>query len=1017
MDKKIGVIFLIILFFTPLVLALEENDLDANQTKAAEELSPMTGELEEALRLIKEMEREIALTHELLGIREEQSAEKETVPDEAFKLEPAEETPPELVIAKQTSEKPPKDIITREYGSRMSPPPPRSLPAVGPKRSMPPPTDIYRYSRAELEDKNYSIQIEKEQLVIIPCRGVKRFLPTNPATIEVSKETNEVSVRGIKLGRGFLHIWDSDGRKTLKIKVIQKGYRTFLAVREKAMKAREMDSFKVKYAFDRYRLNSNSLNPDRSYHYTEWFHNLGVRGETPHGMLSSAFQYHGKGYREDDFQRDLSMWNAYFTSPEIEASAGDVGAYFSDITLPHISYQGFRFRNPDEKKIHYDMMWGARGANMWGDKVVDYKGKNYFYGGRLEVSPTEFLNLKTTLMRSQGNDLETSEVVTAFGYDLNLFNGDLKVDSEYARGEYGDAIKIQSDLKSSDYNFDFRGVYRDIATDYELVLDQTVTHIGEIGYYLTLNYYPLDFLSVTGQYNKFRSRSTPSDNPKKHNFDRKATVRLKLTERTNFTWYISGVDRLGYQTQTMYDGQSYNLNHSFDFLGKNTTFYAIYEPAKYKNLDAADTSYEENKLNLGMKMNVLKNLYFDLSHKWHRREMSGTGDRGTARTINTGLSYRSQILDTPFYGSASFRYKNDLDVVSGISLTSEEKYWEWEGELKYRPSSEMEMYLRVNNRDISGRIDKTRDRDEMRIYCGGSYLFDTGLRFRLAGSVEGRVFYDIDGDGAKGEGEKGVSRVDIYAGESKNTTTDADGHFAFNNLKGTEVLILLDTKTLPEGFSLTTANPQKAALKKDEVARVDFGIIARTELSGIVFNDLDMDGGFDKGDYGAKNIMLSLEDGSTAYTDVNGYYEFRYVKPGAHTVALNPASLPSNLLPLSSVRKETELEKGGIRKENFALYALRTVIGTVFEDTDGNGIFDKGEKGLPDVEVRTGDNVTITDKNGRFLLKKLKSGAQTIEVDADTAPEGYRLSGEGAVNITLSPLGEIKEGVDFGFRP
>ena len=1051
MNKKIGLIFFIILFFTPFALALNNDIFDISQMESAEELSSQLKsshpdfsseealDVAEAVYLIRQLEREMILTDELLGIREEKKLEEKEAPVKVETPEISEETAQikkivreeiEEVSSKEIKDEEPKEIIVAKHVSTkpQEAVPEKERPKLSPsflqrdliKRlkevDAPPPTQTYQYSLGELQGKNYSITIEKEQRVIIPAPGLKRFLVTDPKVLEASKGVDEVSVVAIRLGKSFLHIWDKDGRKTLNVKVIQKDYKTHLETRLKILRADEMKSFKVRYSFDRYRLNSNSENPDRSYHYTEYFHRLGVTGETPWGMLKSAFEYQGKGHRKDDFNRDLSHWSTYLTGPDIEVSVGDVGAYFSSITLPQVSYQGFRFRNPDEKKINYDMMWGARGASMWGNKVVDWKGENYFYGAKFQIEPAEFINLKTTLMRSQGNDLDTSERVIAGGFDLNFFDEDIKLDCEYARGQYGDAMKIKSDLKSEEYNLDFKGEYRDIANDYQLVYDQGVPNRGEIGYFLDLNYYPLKFLRITGEYNKFRNRASPSENHNKHNFDKKAIVKVDVTKTTQFTWSIWDRKRLGTTPKTLNDGQSFHIQHGFNILGRSTNVYALYQPTKYKSIDNADTSYEEDRVSVGMKMNVFKNLYFDISHLWHSREISESHESGTARTFSTGLAYSSQIFDTPFYGSLSLRYKNDLDVVSAISLSSEEKYKEMRAELKYKPSSDMEMYLRVNMKDVGGVVDKTKDRDEMRIYCGGTYLFDTTLKFSKGGAVEGYVFKDENINGTRDDGEELIAGVDIYAGDKKYTTTDRNGYYKFDRVKGIQISILLDTRTLPEKYSPTTANPAIVKLEKGMISEAIFGVAARTEISGRAFNDVNMNGERDEEDQNVQDLRLTLDDGRAAYTDMHGYYSLSNVGAGERMLTIDSASLPRNLLPLSSPKRTIVTAEGESYKEDFALYALRTVIGTVFVDKNENGEFDSGEECVGDVEVMVGDNSALTDEMGRFFLKKLKGGLQKVEINPESIPEEYEIIGDAFKEVFLLPEGEIKEDVDFALR-
>jgi hypothetical protein len=55
---------------------------------------------------------------------------------------------------------------------------------------------------------------------------------------------------------------------------------------------------------------------------------------------------------------------------------------------------------------------------------------------------------------------------------------------------------------------------------------------------------------------------------------------------------------------------------------------------------------------------------------------------------------------------------------------------------------------------------------------------------------------------------------------------------------------------------------------------------------------------------------LILEDGSRATTDDNGRYRFADVAAGEHVLSLDLSTLPTEYLPLVSVRKEVTVFEG-----------------------------------------------------------------------------------------------------------
>src|SRR3989338_7948797 len=74
MKRKIGLILFFILFSSPLFLVFGDESLDLTQREDMEGISPESSsdsDVDEALYLISELEREIALTNKILDVREE----------------------------------------------------------------------------------------------------------------------------------------------------------------------------------------------------------------------------------------------------------------------------------------------------------------------------------------------------------------------------------------------------------------------------------------------------------------------------------------------------------------------------------------------------------------------------------------------------------------------------------------------------------------------------------------------------------------------------------------------------------------------------------------------------------------------------------------------------------------------------------------------------------------------------------------------------------------------------------
>jgi len=89
------------------------------------------------------------------------------------------------------------------------------------------------------------------------------------------------------------------------------------------------------------------------------------------------------------------------------------------------------------------------------------------------------------------------------------------------------------------------------------------------------------------------------------------------------------------------------------------------------------------------------------------------------------------------------------------------------------------------------------------------------------------------------------------------------------------------------------------------------------------------------------------------------------------------------------------------------------VSGYLFDDLNANGRRDPGESGRPGVRVFIVNGPsTGTDRKGRYVLRAVQEGAQTLKVDWDQIPEGYLFTTANTLELFVVP-GQ-KHGVDFG---
>jgi len=71
------------------------------------------------------------------------------------------------------------------------------------------------------------------------------------------------------------------------------------------------------------------------------------------------------------------------------------------------------------------------------------------------------------------------------------------------------------------------------------------------------------------------------------------------------------------------------------------------------------------------------------------------------------------------------------------------------------------------------------------------------------------------------------------------------------------------------------------------------------------------------------------------------------------------------------------------------LFSMGTVIGKVFNDTNGNTVQDPGEKGVPNVRIATEQGIVVyTDGYGKYHIPQITPGRHVVKVDYHSLPDG-----------------------------
>ncbi|WP_410644027.1 SdrD B-like domain-containing protein [Amycolatopsis sp. lyj-346] len=311
------------------------------------------------------------------------------------------------------------------------------------------------------------------------------------------------------------------------------------------------------------------------------------------------------------------------------------------------------------------------------------------------------------------------------------------------------------------------------------------------------------------------------------------------------------------------------------------------------------------------------------------------------------------------------------------------------------------------------------------------------------------VWADTNGNGLQDTGEPGVPDVPVVLkdGNGKQlatTKTGPDGKYLFDNLPDGAYQVCFDRTKLPADFAdWQWTKPDAGEDSKDSDAdtasgctpvttlgidrredlTLDAGLVEpRNRLGDFVWIDRNGDGLQDAGEPGVPDVPVVLKDGggkqlAATQTGPDGKYLFDDLPDGSYQVCFDIAHLPapvadykltkpdagddgkdSDADPVSGCTPVVQLGVG--KRENLTLDAGLVAppnrLGDfVWADTNGNGLQDAGEPGVPKVPVVLKDAdgkqlaATSTGPDGKYLFDNLPDGAYQVCFDRTKLPADY----------------------------
>ncbi|MGF1663936.1 MAG: beta strand repeat-containing protein [Kineosporiaceae bacterium] len=303
------------------------------------------------------------------------------------------------------------------------------------------------------------------------------------------------------------------------------------------------------------------------------------------------------------------------------------------------------------------------------------------------------------------------------------------------------------------------------------------------------------------------------------------------------------------------------------------------------------------------------------------------------------------------------------------------------------------------------------------------------------------VWLDLDDDGVRDAGEPGVDAVDLtvtwLGGDGApgggddvvlSATTDAAGAWGLGGLPDGSFTVAL-TGGAPTGYG--AAYDEDGGRDGRLVVTgltggathdtADLALVGTRSLGDRVWLDRDRDGAQDTGEPGIAGVDVTVTwagpDGTldtgddvswTDATGADGRWRVDALPPGVYRAAVDAATLPGGV-SWTFDRDDATSSPDGVWEGTLAAAADRldidtgvvgagSVTGIVFVDTDGDGVRDPGESGLPGVPVTvrtpgpdgvlgTADDLTVSvtsGEGGRYTAAGLPFGSYRVSFGTGT---------------------------------
>jgi len=309
------------------------------------------------------------------------------------------------------------------------------------------------------------------------------------------------------------------------------------------------------------------------------------------------------------------------------------------------------------------------------------------------------------------------------------------------------------------------------------------------------------------------------------------------------------------------------------------------------------------------------------------------------------------------------------------------------------------------------------------------------------GKVCGLVFEDSNTNGEfDKESDKRLANVTVKITDSKGKVhtvkTNKQGWYCAQNIAEGTASVDIDETTLPDNpTQVVGTDPTDVDVKahrKNWEERNGYTFPAPTgNVCGTVYEDSNKNGTQDADEKGAAGIKVTIIDANgdshEVTTDDAGNYCLKDVVEGSASVTVDVTTLPDGATFTGTVTDDITVvadQNNPAGKDGYTLpEPVGNACGTIFEDSNQNGVQDSTEVGASGIKIiitdHNGDtHEAVTNDKGNYCVINIPEGPATVNIDRSTLPDGAELTyGLDPNDINIIANKDIDAGADGYILP